>query len=60
MKLIVLYHMYLSWQHGKAALHLAAECGHDEVADILLLHKAFANAKSKIGLTPLHLASKNG
>ena len=47
-------------QHGKAALHLAAECGHEDVADILLLHKAFANAKSKIGLTPLHLAAQNG
>ena len=39
---------------------MAAECGHEDVADILLLHKAFANAKSKIGLTPLHLAAQNG
>lgn len=51
---------YCVEQHGKAALHLAAECGHEDVADILLLHKAFANAKSKIGLTPLHLAAQNG
>lgn len=47
-------------QHGKAALHLAAECGHVEVADVLLTAKAFVNAKSKIGLTPLHLAAQNG
>jgi len=47
-------------QHGKAALHLAAESGHQAVADTLLWHKAFANAKSKIGLTPLHLAAQNG
>ncbi|KAK3089890.1 hypothetical protein FSP39_007395 [Pinctada imbricata] len=46
--------------HGKAALHLAAENGHDQVADVLLWHKAFVNAKSKLGLTPLHLAAQNG
>ncbi len=48
------------FQHGKAALHLASENGHEEVADLLLMHKAFVNAKSKLGLTPLHLASQNG
>ena len=47
-------------QHGKAALHLAAENGHEEVGDILLRHKAFVNAKSKVGVTPLHLAAQNG
>ena len=47
-------------QHGKAALHLAAESGHESVADTLLEHKAFVNAKSKIGLSPLHLAARNG
>ena len=41
-------------------MHLAAENGHEEVADLLLMHKAFVNAKSKLGLTPLHLASQNG
>ncbi len=30
------------------------------MADLLLMHKAFVNAKSKLGLTPLHLASQNG
>ena len=39
---------------------MAAENGHEEVADLLLMHKAFVNAKSKLGLTPLHLASQNG
>lgn len=47
-------------QHGKTALHLAAENGHEQVADMLLYHKAFVNAKSKHGLTPLHLAAANG
>jgi ankyrin repeat protein len=46
--------------HGKAALHLSAENGHEQVADVLLWHKAFVNAKSKLGLTPLHLAAQNG
>lgn len=51
----------LFWKyHGKAALHLAAENGHEQVADVLLWHKAFVNAKSKLGLTPLHLAAQNG
>ncbi|CAL1274852.1 unnamed protein product, partial [Larinioides sclopetarius] len=44
----------------QAALHLAAEFGHGEVVDILLKHKAFANARSKKGMTPLHLAARNG
>ncbi|XP_048697724.2 uncharacterized protein LOC125632890 isoform X4 [Caretta caretta] len=47
-------------KHGKAALHLAAENGHDQIADVLLWHKAFVNAKTKLGLTPLHLSAQNG
>ena len=47
-------------QHGNAALHLAAENGHEKVADLLLKHKAFVNAKSKLGVTPLHMAAQNG
>lgn len=47
-------------QHGKAALHLAAEHGHEEIADILLSHKAFVNAKTKLGMTPLHLGAQSG
>jgi len=45
---------------GKAALHLAAEHGHEQVADVLLNHKAYVGAKSKLGMTPLHLAAENG
>jgi ankyrin repeat protein len=41
-------------------LHLAAENGHDQVADMLLWNKAYVNAKSKSGITPLHLAAQNG
>lgn len=53
-------HICFSSQHGKAALHLAAERGHREVAQILLTSKAFVNAKSKLGVTPLHLSAQNG
>lgn len=35
-------------QTGKAALHLAAERGHLEVAQELLEHKAYVNAKTKV------------
>lgn len=52
--------VWLCLQHGKAALHLAAENGHDQIADVLLGHKAFVNAKTKLGLTPLHLSAQNG
>ena len=47
-------------QLGKAALHLAAERGHEQVADVLLAHRAFVGAKTKLGMTPLHLAAENG
>ena len=47
-------------QLGKAALHLAAERGHEQVADVLLSHRAFVGAKNKLGMTPLHLAAENG
>ena len=47
-------------QHGKAALHLAAEKGHETAADLLLQYKAFVNARSKTGISPLHLAAENG
>jgi ankyrin repeat protein len=39
---------------------LAGENGHEGVADVLLWHRAFVNAKSKLGVTPLHLAAENG
>ena len=57
--------MYIVWrsttlQYGKAALHLAAENGHEEVADLLLQHRAFVNAKSKAGISPVHFAAQSG
>ena len=52
--------MWSYLQFGKAALHLAAEHGHDKVAEVLLSHKAFVGAKTKLGMTPLHLAAENG
>ena len=45
---------------GMSALHLAAESGHNIVCDALLAHKAFVNNKSRVGLTPLHLAALKG
>ena len=30
------------------------------MADVLLWRKAYVNAKSKSGITPLHLAAQNG
>ena len=45
---------------GMSALHLAAEQGHNIVCDALLASKAFVNSKSRVGLTPLHLAALKG
>lgn len=53
-------HFFLIRQEGKAAIHLAAEQGHQDIVDILLSHKAFVNAKTKLGLTPLHLSARSG
>ena len=39
---------------------MAAERGHEQVADVLLSHRAYVGAKSKLGMTPLHLAAENG
>lgn len=47
-------------KNGKAALHLASEHGHYDVANILLSNKAFVGAKTKLGMTPLHFAAENG
>lgn len=47
-------------EKGHAALHLAAEKGHEDIVDILLEAKAFVNARSQKGVTPIHMASENG
>lgn len=41
-------------------INLAAESGYQEICGILLEHKAFINAKSRVGLTALHLAATKG
>jgi ankyrin repeat protein len=46
--------------NGNTTLHLAAEQGHQGVAELLLLHKIEVNAKNQFGWTPLHLAARNG
>ncbi len=43
-----------------SALHLASESGHGPVCDALLAHNAFVNSKSRVGLTPVHLAALKG
>ena len=43
-----------------SALHLASESGHGAVCDALLAHNAFVNSKSRVGLTPIHLAALKG
>ena len=42
------------------ALHIAAKEGQEEVASVLLEHKASLTAATKKGFTPLHLAAKYG
>ena len=39
---------------------MAAENGHEQVADLLLKHRAFVNAKSKAGISPVHFAAQSG
>ena len=43
-----------------SALHLASESGHGPICDALLAHNAFVNSKSRVGLTPIHLAALKG
>lgn len=52
--------LWLIDQNGRAALHLAAELGHEAVVDLLLESNAFVNVRNKNGMTPLHLACKMG
>ena len=41
-------------------MHLAAELGHSNACEVLLKNNAFVNVRNKAGMTPLHLAAKNG
>jgi len=45
---------------GNAPLHIAAEMGHLECLNILLLHRAAIDQKASNGTNPLHIASVNG
>jgi len=47
-------------KYGATPLHVAAEKGHKEVADLLLANKAEVNAKITTGATPLHMAAFSG
>jgi ankyrin repeat protein len=45
---------------GRTPLHMAAEAGHKNVAELLLANKAKVNAKDSGGFTPLHFAALYG
>ena len=42
---------------GESQLHMAAEGGLDDIAELLLDHGMDPNIKASNGLTPLHLAA---
>ncbi len=46
--------------NGMTALHLAANYGHKDVAELLLANRAKVNAKNNNGATPLHSAAGAG
>ena len=45
---------------GWTPLHVAAQAGHKEVAELLLANRADVNAKDNRGMTPLHWAAQAG
>jgi ankyrin repeat protein len=45
---------------GTTPLHLAAESGYRDLAELLIANKAKINAQSNDGTTPLHWAAVNG
>ncbi len=46
--------------NGSTALHVAANAGHQDVAELLLAHKADVNATDDLGNVPLHYAAAGG
>ena len=46
-------------QHGRTPLHLAARCGHRDIAFFLLTAGADLESRSSRGSTPLHYACSN-
>ncbi|KAK4008902.1 ankyrin-1 [Daphnia magna] len=50
----------VSDSYGRTALHYAAEQGHADIIDVLLVAGSFVNAMDFEGMTPLYLASARG
>ena len=46
--------------YGQTSLHIAAQYGHNDIAEFLIQNKAQANVRNKENCTPLHLAAKYG
>lgn len=46
--------------HGNTLLHMSAKHGYQEIAQLLIQHKANIDAKNKFYNTPLHLAARKG
>ena len=51
--------VYVFDDHINAVLHLAGQNGHEGVVDVIIWHRAFVNAESRSGVTPLHLVAEN-
>jgi hypothetical protein len=49
-----------AYKQGEMPLHLAAERGYKDIAEVLLDNGAEINAKNLLGRTPLHIAARYG